>query len=413
MGGKYKFCSRFKIRCNTIKMKYFLLLIIFLSGFGIILKGQTKAELEEQRNQTLGEISYVDDLLKTTSKEKAESINALKIVGKKLNLREDVIRGMREEIELLSDRINLNNIGVGIMENDLTELRKEYSLAIVNSYKTKKVNSELIYVLSARDFNQGYKRIKYLQQAAKFRRNESEIILVIKGQIELVKNRLEDDLLKVSDLTAREEQQKRLLVDEQNRKQKMVKSLGNKEKQLKKELEEKRRIAKKIENEIAKLIEEERKKSIKSDLTPEQKLIGENFVDNKGILPWPVERGIITSHFGVQKHAVLKYVTEDNIGIEITSSGETKVRTVFNGEVARVFKINGANTAIIIRHGRFMTVYQNIVNEKVQKGDKVNTKQEIGNVFCDKENGNEAIIKFMIFEEKEKLDPEIWISKKK
>src|SRR5665647_1451425 len=127
MGGKYKFCSRFKIRCNTIEMKYFLLLIIFLSGFGIILKGQTKAELEEQRNQTLGEISYVDDLLKTTSKEKAESINALKIVGKKLNLREDVIRGMREEIELLSDRINLNNIGVGIMENDLTELRKEYS----------------------------------------------------------------------------------------------------------------------------------------------------------------------------------------------------------------------------------------------------------------------------------------------
>lgn len=394
-------------------MKYFLLLIIFLNGFGIILKGQTKAELEEQRNQTLGEISYVDDLLKTTSKEKAESINALKIVGKKLNLREDVIRGMREEIELLSDRINLNNIGVGIMENDLTELRKEYSLAIVNSYKTKKVNSELIYVLSARDFNQGYKRIKYLQQAAKFRRNESEIILVIKGQIELVKNRLEEDLLKVSDLTAREEQQKRLLVDEQNRKQKMVKSLGNKEKQLKKELEEKRRIAKKIENEIAKLIEEERKKSIKSDLTPEQKLIGENFVDNKGILPWPVERGIITSHFGVQKHAVLKYVTEDNIGIEITSSGETKVRTVFKGEVARVFKINGANTAIIIRHGRFMTVYQNIVNEKVQKGDKVDTKQEIGNVFCDKENGNEAIIKFMIFEEKEKLDPEIWISKKK
>jgi len=394
-------------------MKYFLLMIIFLCGFEIILKGQTKAELEEQRNQTLGEISYVDDLLKTTSKEKAESINALKIVGKKLNLREEVIRGMREEIELLSDRINLNTIAVGIMENNLAELRKEYSLAIVNSYKTKKVNSELIYVLSARDFNQGYKRIKYLQQAAKFRRNESEIILVIKGQIELVKNRLEEDLSKVSDLSAREELQKRLLLDEQNRKQKMVKSLGNKEKQLKKELEEKRKIAKKIENEIAILLEEERKKSIKADLTPEQRLIGENFVENKGVLPWPVERGIITSHFGVQKHAVLKYVTEDNIGIEITSSGETKVRSVFKGEVARVFKINGANTAIIIRHGRFMTVYQNIVNEKVQKGDKVDTKQEIGNVFCDKENENDAIIKFMIFEEKEKLDPEIWITKKK
>lgn len=394
-------------------MKYILLLYIFLCGVGSIVKSQTKAELEEQRNRTLSDISYVDDLLKTTSREKAESINALKIVGRKLNLREDVIRGMRDEIELLSDRINLNTLAVEMMEDDLTELRKEYSLTIVNSYKAKKINTELIYILSARDFNQGYKRIKYLQQAAKFRRNESEIILEIKGQVELVKNKLEEDLFKVSDLTAREEQQKRLLLDEQNRKQKMVKSLGNKEKQLKKELEEKKRIAIKIENEIAKLIEEERKKNLKSDLTPEQKLIGENFVDNKGILPWPVERGIVTSHFGVQKHAVLKYVTEDNIGIEITSSGETRVRAVFKGEVARVFKINGANTAIIIRHGRFMTVYQNIVNEKVQRGDKVETKQEIGNVFCDKENGNEAIIKFMIFEEKEKLDPELWISKKK
>lgn len=394
-------------------MKYILLLYIFLCGVGSIVKSQTKAELEEQRNRTLSDISYVDDLLKTTSREKAESINALKIVGKKLNLREDVIRGMRDEIELLSDRINLNTLAVEMMEDDLTELRKEYSLAIVNSYKAKKINTELIYILSARDFNQGYKRIKYLQQAAKFRRNESEIILEIKGQVELVKNKLEEDLFKVSDLTAREEQQKRLLLEEQNRKQKMVKSLGNKEKQLKRELEEKKRIAKKIETEISRLIEEERKMSIKSDLTPEQKLIGENFVDNKGILPWPVERGIITSHFGVQKHAVLKYVTEDNIGIEISSSGETRVRAVFKGEVARVFKINGANTAIIIRHGRFMTVYQNIVNEKVKTGDKVETKQEIGNVFCDKENGNEAIIKFMIFEEKEKMDPELWISKKK
>jgi murein hydrolase activator len=223
---------------------------------------------------------------------------------------------------------------------------------------------------------------------------------------------LHNDLFKISELKTKEEQQKSLLQNEQERKQRMVKSLSNKEKQLQKELEDKKRIAKKIENEIARILEEERKKAIRSDNTPEQKLIGDNFAENKGRLPWPVGKGIITSQFGEQKHPVLKYVTENNIGIEITSSGKTPVRTVFKGEVARVFSIQGANLTIIIRHGKYMTVYQNIVDSKVKPGDKVDTKQEIGNVFCETENGDKAILKFMIFDEKEKLDPESWISKK-
>ena len=187
----------------------------------------------------------------------------------------------------------------------------------------------------------------------------------------------------------------------------MVRRKGN----CRKNLEEEKRIADKIEKEIARIIEEERKKVIKSDNTPEQKLIGENFAENKGRLPWPVERGIITSQFGLQKHPVLKYVTENNIGIEITSLGKTAVRSIFKGEVASVFSVQGANMTVIIRHGKYLSVYQNIVDLKVKQGDKVDTKQEIGNVYCETENGNKAILKFMIFEEKEKLDPELWISK--
>jgi murein DD-endopeptidase MepM/ murein hydrolase activator NlpD len=125
-----------------------------------------------------------------------------------------------------------------------------------------------------------------------------------------------------------------------------------------------------------------------------------------------VEKGIITGHFGLQSHPVLKYVTEDNIDIEITSLGDTPVRSVFKGEVARIFSIPGANMAVIIRHGKYLTVYQNIVNLKVKTGDKVETKQEIGRVFNDSDNGNKAVLKFMIFDEKVKLDPELWISKK-
>jgi septal ring factor EnvC (AmiA/AmiB activator) len=373
--------------------------------------GQTKAELEEKRKATLNEIIYVDNMLKSTAKQKVESMNAVKIIGNKLNLRESVIKNMREEINLFSERIDLNTTAINMMESDLIELKNDYARAVVNSYKSQKENPELVYILSAKDFNQGYKRVKYLQQITKFRRRESEIIMELKDQIQTSKVRLENDLARISDLKTKEEQQKSLLQTEQEKKQAMVRSLSNKERQLKKDLEEKRRIAAKIEKEIARIMEDERKRAIKSDNTPEQKLIGENFAENRGRLPWPVERGIITSQFGMQKHPVLKYVTENNIGIEITSLGKTTVRTVFKGEVAKVFSIPGANMTIIIRHGKYLTVYQNIVDLKVKLGDKVETKQELGNVYCETDNGSKAILKFMIFEEKEKLDPESWILK--
>jgi septal ring factor EnvC (AmiA/AmiB activator) len=391
-------------------MKYLLLLNILIFCIIACLNGQTKAELEETRKKTLSEINYVDNLLKTTEKEKIESINSVKIIGNKLNLRESVIKGMREEIGLISERINLNLLALEMMERDLVKLKSDYAGAVTVSYRLKKGNPEMVYILSAKDFNQGYKRLKYLQQITKFRRRESEIITELKKQIVTSKERLQNDLYKVSDLKSREEQQKILLETEQQKKQQMVKSLNKKEKQLKKELDEKKKVAKRIENEIARIIEEERKRAIKSDDTPEHKLIGENFSENKGRLPWPVEKGIITSHFGVQKHPVLKYLTEDNIGIEITSSGKMNARSVYQGEVVKVFAISGANMTVIVRHGKFLSVYANIVNVKVKSGDKVITKQEIGEVFTDSGDSNNSTLKFMIFESKYQ-DPELWISK--
>ncbi len=388
---------------------------LFLIGLFIIcicdLYAQSKTELEQKRNAALNEINYVDNMLKSTSKKKVESMNEIKIIGNKVNLRESVIRGMRDEIILVTDRIDMNTLAINMMESDLIDLKKDYARAVVNSYKSKKENPDLLYILSAKDFNQGYKRLKYLQQITKFRRLESETIMELKDQILSTRKRLESDLSKISVLKSREEHQKNLLQSEQEKKQEMVNSLSKKEKQLNKDLEEKKKIAEKIEKEIARMIEEERKKVVKSDNTPEQKLIGENFSENKGRLPWPVEKGVITSQFGIQKHPVLKYVTENNIGIEITSLGSTAVRSIFKGEVVKVFPIKGANGTIIIRHGKYLSVYQNVVDLKVKQGDKVGTKQEIGNVFCDTENGNKAILKFMIFEEKEKLNPEAWITK--
>ncbi len=393
-------------------MKRVFICTLLILGTLTAAVSQTKKELEEQRNKTLEEISYVDNLLKETEKEKKASLSELKIIGKKLNLRESMVKGLQDEILMLGGRIELNNLAINMMEGDLKVLKQDYERTVLSSFRSSKGNSELGYILSAKDFNQGYKRMKYLQQITKFRRQESEIILELKSEIEISKKKMEADLSRISELKTKEEQQKYLLQGEQNRKQSIVKSLSSKETQLQKELEEKKRIAKRIEREINKIIDEERKRNVKTDLTPEQKLISEEFNENKGRLPWPVERGIITSHFGVQKHPVLKYVTENNIDIEITSSGAELVRCVFRGIVAKVFSIPGANMTVMISHGKYFTVYLNIVNVKVKQGDKVETKQEIGKVFSDGENGDKAIMKFMIWEGKVNLDPELWISKK-
>ena len=147
-------------------------------------------------------------------------------------------------------------------------------------------------------------------------------------------------------------------------------------------------------------------------MTEAMKNLGNSFEEGKGRLPWPVEQGIITSHFGLQPHPVLKNVTEDNIGIEITSNGKTDAKAVYRGEVMRVFAISGANMAVILRHGKYLTVYQNLVNVKIKAGDNVLTGQELGQVYVDTQGGNKAVIKFMVYEEKKKLDPEQWLLKK-
>jgi len=393
-------------------LKY-LFLILFLAVWSAsVLSGQSRAELEEMRKKNLQEIEYVDRLLKTTASQKTENVNELRVIGRKLNLREKLIDEYGQEINLLEYRIGLNALATEMLEQDLNELKKDYANSILSAYKATKGTPALAFILSAADFNQGYKRLKYIQQVAKYRRKESETIETLYTQLQGTKERLEKDRKNVSDLKNKEVRQKQILRQEQDRKEKLVSNLSRKEKQLKQELDEKRRIARQIEKEIERLIEAERKKSETVPMSAEMKVIGESFGENRGRIPWPVDRGIITSHFGSHQHPVLKNVIEDNIGIEITSSGPTKAKSVFKGEVGGVFAISGANMAVIIRHGKYLTVYQNLVNVVVKAGDSVSLGQVIGDVYVDNGDGGKAELKFMVYEEKKKLDPEQWLTKK-
>jgi len=389
-------------------------ILVFFATLVILLpvSGQGRSELEALRKKNLEEIEYVDKLLRNTSSEKKENMSELRVIGKKLGLREKIINEYGQEISLLEYRIYLNRLAEELMEDDLIELKSEYEKSILNAFKSSKGTPIVAFVLSSSDFNQGYKRLRYIQQIAKYRRNEADLINQIYFELQTTREKLENDKKSVVDLRSKEERQKEMLRSEQQKKERLINSLNKKEKQLKQELEEKKRISKQIESEISRLIEEERKKSAITPMSSEMKLIGDSFSENKGRLPWPVNKGIITSHFGLQKHPVLKNFTEDNIGIEITSSGRTSVNAVFKGQVLRVFAISGANLAVIVRHGKFLTVYQNIVNVKVKVGETIATGQEIGEVFIDSSDNEKAILKFMVYEEKTKLNPELWIIKK-
>lgn len=393
-------------------MKSIISILTLLIWFSSGLFGQSRSELEELRRKNLQEIEYADKMLRTTSTQKNESLNELRVIGKKLNLREKLIDEYGQEISLLEYRISLNALATDMLEQDLNELKSDYAMSIVSAYKVTKGSPALAFILSSADFNQGYKRLKYIQQVAKYRRKETETIEAIYNELQDTKTRLEKDRKNVNDLKSKEVRQKEILRDEQNRKERLVSNLSKKEKQLKQELDEKRRIARQIEKEIERMIEEERKKSQTVPMSAEMKVIGESFGENRGRIPWPVDKGIITSHFGMHPHPVLKNVTEDNIGIEITSSGPTKAKSVFKGEVGGVFAISGANMAVIIRHGKYLTVYQNLVNVVVKTGESISAGQVLGDVFIDNGDGGKAELKFMVYEEKKKLDPEQWLIKK-
>ncbi len=388
------------------------LIMLLMFSLYMVCTAQSRSELENIRKKNLEEIEYVDRLLKNTATERKENLNELRVIGKKLTLREKIINEYGEEISLLQYRISLNRIAGDIMEDDLATLKEEYGRAIGNAYIATKGTPAVAFILSSTDFNQGYKRLKYIQQVARYRRNEAELINEIYYELQTTRLKLESDMTSINDLKRKEERQKQILKGEQDKKERLVTTLSRKEKQLKQELDEKKRVAKKIEAEIARLIEEERVKSLTTPMSSEMKLVGDSFGENRGRLPWPVEKGIITGHFGLQPHPVLPRVTEDNIGIEITSSGNTRVKAVFKGQVVRIFAISGANMAVILRHGKYLTVYQNLVNLKIKSGENINTGQEIGDVFTDANDGNKAVLKFMVYEEKSKLNPEIWLVKK-
>ncbi len=387
----------------------FILIIVAWS-----LPAQSLSELRARKSTAEKELKYTSTLLEEARKDEKASLSKLKLINRQIENRNAFISNINSELNIVSYYIKENTDVVGMLQSDLADLKKEYASMIRFARKNKNSYDMLIFLLSAENLNQAYKRFLYLRQYAKYRKKQAEVIELLGGLIDSKLADLEEQRRLKTGLLAGKKQESLLLENEKLEQNKYVSSLQKKQRDLKKQLREQQRIQEKLDKEIQRILEEEAKKAAGKGefmLTPEQKLIAADFEKNRGRIPWPVSRGMITEHFGVHAHPVLKQIQVKNNGIDITTQSGSKARAVFNGEVTRVFAISGGNMAVIIRHGSFLSVYSNLKEVFVKTGQKVSAKQDIGTIFTDSNDGNKTVLKFQIWKESQKLNPEDWISR--
>ncbi len=391
---------------------------LFLTGLFLIVStfsfGQSIDELQRKKQNATKEIEYTNQLLNEVQKNEKASVNRLRLLNSRLSQRNLLISSIKQEINLYQEFIDNNSYVVKSLQQDVEQLKKEYAELIRFAYRNKSLNDNILFLLSAENFNQAYRRFLYMKQYTSFRKKQSETIHAIQ---ELLSDKIEKlkQFQQVKQQLIDETRQEAKKIDEEkNQQNSEIQKLQKQQRNLRQKIKDQRKIEQQLEREIQRIIEEEAAKNRKAGapefaMTPEQKLIGDSFEQNKKRLPWPTERGIITEHFGVHQHPVLSNVQVRNNGISISTETGAKVRAIFNGEVSRVFGITGGNSAVIIRHGKYLTVYSNLREVMVKKGDNVSTKQNIGTVYTDFEDGNKSILKFQIWRENQKLNPEDWI----
>jgi septal ring factor EnvC (AmiA/AmiB activator) len=414
-------------------MKYFKsVLILFLVFFGTQLFAQTRAELEKRKAQLNKDIEMTNEILNRTSSDKRVTLKQLNVLRAQIRLKQEKINTINSEMRLIDGQINENANQVRSLQSQLEQLKSDYSAMIRFAQKNQGSYSKLMYVFAARDFNQAYKRMKYLQQFGDYRRKQAKYIedtqATIKNKIaQLSRNKLEKDHLKTD-----QEKEKSTLGTAQSKQAKAVSSLTSQEKKLKQDLAKKQRDAQNLERAIrqaiAKEIEIARRKAEDEaraaaakakaegkeapaaktgsflNSTPEAAKLSADFVSNRGKLPWPAAKGFVTQYAGIEKYGV--NVTIENTGWKIRTDSGGSIRAVFDGVVTMITDIAGSTT-VLVRHGQYFTAYVNLKSLNVSKGQKVTTKQVIGTA------DNDGDFEFHLYKSDSSLieqDPKYWLA---
>ena len=407
-------------------VKYGLILVLLFMPCMLFL-AQNKTELVKKKDQLKKDIEYTNQLLEQTKQHKMVSLNQLVTLNKKISIHEELIGEISNEMNSLDVQLAQTNLLINALERDMKQLKDEYAKMIYFAYKNQNAYSRMMFIFASRDFNEAFKRIKYLQQYTQYRKDQKEMIVTTQNILLAKKKEMEAKKTEKGTLLQSSQLEKKTLDVEKSEQVTVLNSLQDQEKKLKTDLKEKQRAAEKLNAAIEELIRNEitsaRKKSdvagVKNpvnpasfNMTPEVQKLSNDFAGNVGKLPWPVEQGVITETFGTHPHPILKGIMIKNDGIEISCKKGTDARAVFDGEVSGVIVIPGANKAVIIRHGEYLSVYSNLEETYIKMGDKVTTKQRIGLINTNEED-SKTELNFQIWKGTVKLDPSSWLFNKR
>lgn len=370
-------------------------------------------KLRQTREKTLKEIEYANQLLKETEGKTRKSVNEINIINHRLTKRKEVLLGLEMEVSIITDEIEKNLNDISSIEQEINKIKQVYAAMVTNLYKKKISRFRAMYFVASKNFNQLYKRIHTVKLYNNYLKAERLKLENMRTEIN-VQNRELEELKKNKDLMVNRTRQEAIVIQREiGQKNKLVRQLKQRQKEIEADIRNKEKTAKKLESELRKIIDEERKKlSAESNvsMTPADRIVSNDFEKNSGKLPWPTQKGIITGKYGEHPHPDYKNVMVRNDGVYIATTEGEPVRSIFKGIVSRVFQIpSEPGYSVIIKHGQYFSVYHNLINVNVKAGQNVNTKEEIGTVFTDKQS-RETILYFQIWKDRQKNDPEIWLA---
>ena len=398
------------------RILFISILLIFNYGFSQDYNDQQK-KLEAQKLSIQKEIKKINILVSENKKKTKTLLDNIEDVELKISVRNKLIEINNQQSNNLSNQIKNQNNKIYDLEIDLNNLKAEYATIVSNSYKKRSSKIKLMFLFASRDFNQAFSRFQYFKQYSTFRKDQANKITVTQQNLTSLIDTLENNRKQRQLIVNENNKIKKELEDEKQMKNSLFKNLEITNKNYLAEIRKKEKESKLIDNEIQKLIRLAISASNNNDssvnnfaLTPEGRIISSNFLSNKGQLPWPLEEGIVTRKFGTQPHPVVRTTTINSTGLMIATYPNSVIKSIFEGEVLSVYGFKGGNPGILIRHGKYISNYQNLSQVFVKKGDKIKAGEEIGIIFTNGISGK-AILKFSIFNELKPENPQNWLSK--
>ena len=394
---------------NPTRILLFFLLLIVTD-----LRSQSKQALEKQKKEIQNEIKVIELKLSNSSKKKGLIISNAEDLNYKIKLQQNLISNINNQLNLILNEIDTNEIQLSNLKNKEVSLKEELAKMLITGYKKKSNLNKLMFIFSSSSFQQAYKRIQYFKQYVNFQNKTLLKIKSTSSEIENVIVVLDSQKTNKQLLINENENIKRELSIQYDDLNKLIAEVNKDQKKYKNEIKQKQKLSRDIDKKIEKLIREALANSKRNDggfkLSEEAQLISKNFNANKGRLPSPVIRGNVVLGFGKQPHPIVKTATIQSNGVRIRTSSDVEARTIFDGEVYSIIISKNNSRTVLIQHGNFFTVYKNLSQIYVSKGDKLKTKEVIGKIATDPLNG-QTILSFSIFYNGVPQNPRTWIYK--